>query len=184
MLNKEEIYKEDSINYKLKGIESIDRKLEKLLSQCENLKYVWDIRLSNISKLRLPFVFDKIDIQKFTNKYYEVMKELSILISSATYLYDYEDISNHKNFIMVLVKCLSKCRTLCNEYGEVLINIKDFSDAGSNIEHDSKKSDINKFMADIIKNLVKSSWTELEGLNELKIEGLDEVYTPIIGKFV
>ena len=112
------------------------------------------------------------------------MKELSILISSATYLYDYEDISNHKNFIMVLVKCLSKCRTLCNEYGEVLINIKDFSDAGSNIEHDSKKSDINKFMADIIKNLVKSSWTELEGLNELKIEGLDEVYTPIIGKFV
>lgn len=181
MINKEEAYKEDSINLKLKELESVDRKLEKLLSQCENLKYGCDIRLNVNSQLRAPFVFDDINIQKFTDRYYEVMDSLSSLISSATYLYGYEDISNHKDFIAALVKCLSKCCTLCNEYNRLLHNIKD---SNSNVEHDSKKAEINHYVESIIKNLVQSSWNELEGLNSLKIEGFEGLYTPLIGELV
>lgn len=181
MLNKEIAYMEDSIKLKQKEIESVDRKFERLLSQCENLKYGCDIRLNANSQLRAPFVFDDINIQKFTDKYYEVMDNLSLLISSSTYLYSYVDISNHKDFIAALVKCLSKCCTLCNEYNRLLHNIKG---SNSNVEHDSKKAEINHYVESIIRNLVQSSWNELEGLSSLKIEGFEGLYTPLISELV
>lgn len=175
-----EILKEDSILWKKKEIKRISYKLRKLIVDCEKLKYNWDIRLNEISQLKVPFVFSNIDIDEFTNTYYKAMVELYNVISTGVRLYELSDISSDDKFVSLLQECLSNCCVLNNEYNELLNNVGDHTDAGYNKAINPQESEVYRVIENIFKTLADSSWIELSCLSTIKIDDRDTDYTPVI----
>lgn len=161
-VNKTETFKEDSITCKLNEIKRMNRKGKKLLLECVNLKYTYDITLNNIFSNKGPFVFNEnINYQKFTDDYFDAVTMLGDVINKGIYLYDYNDIENNDDFNLVLEECLANYFALFGEYDRLLCNIQDFIDGGHPVEGYDKLIEVREAMNNIITAINLSTWKNL-----------------------
>lgn len=171
-LNKDKTIKEKPIASELNGVRTINEKIKKLLLNCVNLKYQWDITLNNSnSYLTKPFVFSNIDFVDFVDEYLKEISNLINILIKDIELFDYEDLKNNHDFVLTLKECLSNCFVLHEEYDHLSNNAEDFSDCGYPIEYSHNKSEINNLMNTIIETVVNSSWVNC--FDSLIVNGFD-----------
>lgn len=168
-VNKTETFKEDSIICKLNEIKKMNNKGKKLLLDCVNLKYNYDITWNNASSYKGPFVFNgNINYQKFTDDYFDAVTVLGDVINKGIYLYDYKDIENNDSFNIILEECLANYFALFEEYNHLLCNIKDLIDGGYVVEQADKLIEVRETMKNIITAINLSTWKNLSCCQSLK----------------
>lgn len=168
-VNKTETFKEDLIICKLNEIKKMNNKGKKLLLDCVNLKYNYDITWNNASSYKGPFVFNgNINYQKFTDDYFDAVTVLGDVINKGIYLYDYKDIENNDSFNIILEECLANYFALFEEYNHLLCNIKDLIDGGYVVEQADKLIEVRETMKNIITAINLSTWKNLSCCQSLK----------------
>ena len=168
-INKTETFKEESIICKFNEIKRINRKGKRLLLECVNLKYNYDITWNNMYLQKGPFVFNgNINYQKFTDDYFSAVTVLGDVINKGIYLYDYKDIENNDSFNLVLEECLANYFALFGEYDHLLCNIQDFIDGGYAVEGYDKLIEVREAMNNIIAAINLSTWKNLSCCQSLK----------------
>lgn len=170
-VNKSEAFKEDSIICKLNEIKRMNRKGRKLLLECVNLKYNYDLSWTHISSFKGPFVTNgNIDYQKFNDDYFEAITTLEDVITKGIYLYDYKDIVDNKDFNLALEECLANYFALSEEYNHLLCNVEDHAEWGCPVEGHDKHFEIKDMMNNIIEIINLSTWKKLPGCCGISIE--------------